>query len=74
MVMGPDEVSGLTFSLYGAYKARGIIFSLESTTVASLLTIKQRIIRYSVDTWTKTFDLDIWPHDLKINREHLVSM
>ena len=55
-------------------KAIGIIISLKSTSVASLVTIKQRIKRYWVDiTKHQQFDLDLLLYDLKIHRGYLFS-
>ena len=67
----------LTFDLL-TWKSIGIIYSTRSIYLPSLKLLGQSVLELSVaqgevNLTGMTFDLDLWPTDLKINRDHLLT-
>ena len=72
-IFSKTSILTLTFD-HVTSKSIGVIYSLGASTVPSLATFKQRsqeiLIRQHIFK-PQQFDLDLWPHDIKIYRGHL---
>ena len=72
-----SKTSSLTWIFdHVTWKSIGNIYSLPTTTVCKLATSKQRgqkILSGQHLCQNQHFSLEIWPYELKINREHILS-